>query len=49
MGPIIKSIKTAAMNAYWDGSPTEKTFQFVASEMMLYDQSQANLSPFRPV
>ncbi len=31
-----------AMNAYWGGMPTEKTFQFVASEMMLYDQSLTN-------
>jgi hypothetical protein len=30
-----------AMNTYWNSTPTEKTFNFVASEMMLYQGSNA--------
>lgn len=31
-----------AQGTYWGGNQTEKTFHFVADEMMLYDQSETN-------
>lgn len=43
--PINQSVvngAAAAQNAYWGDTPTEKTFRFVAADMMLYDQSLSN-------
>jgi hypothetical protein len=46
--PIDQSVVNGAdmaQNSYWSGSPTEKTLSFVASEMMLYEGSNAVVVP----